>query len=141
MNGPSANSLVYPPRLPNDCLVALDQIVERLLVSRLLFPELFNPSLRGRRQSIRRWLLGLFLRIGKQIFSLYQSYRHLYHRNSEIRQFVEQAQCQRISLIAILEIRGQLTISDAKKSAITGRFCWTNRTKENIQDAGRFGWG
>jgi len=30
-------------------LVALDQIVERLLVSRLLFPELFNPSLRGRR--------------------------------------------------------------------------------------------
>ena len=81
MNGPSANSLVYPPRLPNDCLIALDQIVERLLVSRLLFPELFDPPLRGRRESIWRWLLRLFLRIGKQFFSLYQSYRHIYHRN------------------------------------------------------------
>ena len=123
MNGPSANSLVYPARLPNDCLAALDQIVERLLVSRLLFFKLFNPSLRGRRESIWRWLLRLFLRIGKQIFSLYQSYCHLYHRNSEVRPFVEQAQCQRISLFAILEIRGQLTIYDAKKSATTGRFC------------------
>jgi len=30
-------------------LVSLNQIVERLLVSRLLFPELFNPTLRRRR--------------------------------------------------------------------------------------------
>ena len=96
-------------------LVSLDQIVERLLVSRLLFPELFNPSLRGRRESIWRRLLRLFLRIGKQIFSFYQSYRHLYHRSSEIRQSAEQAQCQRLPLFPIFEIRVELTISDTKE--------------------------
>ena len=65
-------------------LVSLNQIVERLLVSRLLFPELFNPSLRRRRESIWRRLLGLFIRIGKQIFSFYQPYCHLYHRKLRI---------------------------------------------------------
>ena len=50
MNGPSANSLAQLGyRMIDRNSVAPNQIVERLLVSRLLCSELFNPTLRSRR--------------------------------------------------------------------------------------------